>query len=166
MNLYENWITLIEGQTDDTFEDFWKGYSEAEVRIYSDLLRDPHAVISGTFEELAKKYDVDHVLFMGFLDGIQTSLVEPFDLKATNASTPLALEFDVEKLFYNMLSAEAEHLYSLPQWDDLLTDDIKKEIITRYRKSRTVIKEREPGRNDPCPCGSGKKYKKCCGANI
>ncbi len=20
-----------------------------------------------------------------------------------------------------------------------------------------------PGRNDPCPCGSGKKYKKCCG---
>jgi hypothetical protein len=23
--------------------------------------------------------------------------------------------------------------------------------------------ERRPGRNDPCPCGSGKKYKKCCG---
>jgi uncharacterized protein len=23
----------------------------------------------------------------------------------------------------------------------------------------------QPGRNDPCPCGSGKKYKKCCGAN-
>ena len=25
--------------------------------------------------------------------------------------------------------------------------------------------ENRPGRNDPCPCGSGKKYKKCCGAN-
>ena len=25
--------------------------------------------------------------------------------------------------------------------------------------------ENKPGRNDPCPCGSGKKYKKCCGAN-
>jgi preprotein translocase subunit SecA len=24
--------------------------------------------------------------------------------------------------------------------------------------------DKEPGRNDPCPCGSGKKYKKCCGA--
>jgi hypothetical protein len=23
----------------------------------------------------------------------------------------------------------------------------------------------EPGRNEPCPCGSGRKYKKCCGAN-
>jgi len=27
----------------------------------------------------------------------------------------------------------------------------------------TVVKPDEPGRNDPCPCGSGKKYKKCCG---
>ncbi|MHB1124542.1 MAG: YecA/YgfB family protein [Ramlibacter sp.] len=28
----------------------------------------------------------------------------------------------------------------------------------------TIRKAPEPGRNDPCPCGSGKKYKKCCGA--
>jgi len=27
------------------------------------------------------------------------------------------------------------------------------------------IVEDEPGRNDPCPCGSGKKYKYCCGAD-
>lgn len=32
-------------------------------------------------------------------------------------------------------------------------------------KVETVVKGKEPGRNDPCPCGSGKKYKKCCGAN-
>lgn len=30
-------------------------------------------------------------------------------------------------------------------------------------KVETVVKGDEPGRNDPCPCGSGKKYKKCCG---
>ena len=34
-----------------------------------------------------------------------------------------------------------------------------------YGTVKQVIKEKEPGRNDPCPCGSGKKYKKCCGAN-
>ena len=28
----------------------------------------------------------------------------------------------------------------------------------------TIVKGDTPGRNDPCPCGSGKKYKKCCGA--
>lgn len=35
-------------------------------------------------------------------------------------------------------------------------------------KKRPVVKKaaEKIGRNDPCPCGSGKKYKKCCGANI
>jgi SWIM/SEC-C metal-binding protein len=28
---------------------------------------------------------------------------------------------------------------------------------------KTVIAEKKFGRNEPCPCGSGKKYKKCCG---
>jgi len=32
-------------------------------------------------------------------------------------------------------------------------------------KPQTVVKEKKVGRNDPCICGSGKKYKKCCGAN-
>jgi len=32
-------------------------------------------------------------------------------------------------------------------------------------KPQTVVKDRKIGRNDPCICGSGKKYKKCCGAN-
>ena len=32
--------------------------------------------------------------------------------------------------------------------------------------TKTIVRETEKiGRNDPCPCGSGKKYKKCCGAN-
>jgi preprotein translocase subunit SecA len=30
-------------------------------------------------------------------------------------------------------------------------------------KPQVVRKDRKVGRNDPCPCGSGKKYKKCCG---
>ena len=32
------------------------------------------------------------------------------------------------------------------------------------RKNAPIVKGQQPGRNDPCPCGSGKKYKKCCGA--
>ncbi len=32
-------------------------------------------------------------------------------------------------------------------------------------KKRPIKKGEKVGRNDPCPCGSGKKYKKCCGAN-
>ncbi|NMA86956.1 MAG: hypothetical protein GX968_06495, partial [Tissierellia bacterium] len=29
--------------------------------------------------------------------------------------------------------------------------------------SKPVVKKERVGRNDPCPCGSGEKYKKCCG---
>lgn len=33
----------------------------------------------------------------------------------------------------------------------------------KEKKQQPVVKPDEPGRNDPCPCGSGKKYKRCCG---
>jgi preprotein translocase subunit SecA len=36
-------------------------------------------------------------------------------------------------------------------------------IPPREQKREPVTKEATVGRNDPCPCGSGKKYKKCCG---
>ncbi|WP_324825404.1 preprotein translocase subunit SecA [Sinanaerobacter sp. ZZT-01] len=39
-------------------------------------------------------------------------------------------------------------------------------VPEREKKQEPVHKEPTVGRNDPCPCGSGKKYKKCCGANI
>lgn len=35
------------------------------------------------------------------------------------------------------------------------------EILTNPQKTKLV--EKKVGRNEPCPCGSGKKYKKCCG---
>jgi preprotein translocase subunit SecA len=42
--------------------------------------------------------------------------------------------------------------------------DIQKASRERSMKSKPVRVEQKVGRNDPCPCGSGKKYKKCCGA--
>lgn len=42
--------------------------------------------------------------------------------------------------------------------DTGVSDDTEPSI-----KLRPIIAEAKPGRNDPCPCGSGKKYKKCCG---
>jgi len=36
---------------------------------------------------------------------------------------------------------------------------------TAISTQKTIKKDVKVGRNDPCPCGSGKKYKKCCGKN-
>jgi len=61
-----------------------------------------------------------------------------------------------------MLDAKADWLYNLPQWDGILTDEKRKEITKAYRASNIAVSTKV-GRNEPCPCGSGKKYKKCCG---
>lgn len=40
---------------------------------------------------------------------------------------------------------------------------IQNKIINMPRKQRTIVREyKKIGRNEPCPCGSGKKYKNCC----
>lgn len=46
------------------------------------------------------------------------------------------------------------------------TEDIEaeEELIKNTEKVEPLKADAEPGRNEPCPCGSGKKYKKCCGA--
>ena len=62
-----------------------------------------------------------------------------------------------------MLDAKADYPYNLPQWDGIFSEEKRKEIQKDYKESRIVRNEEKIGRNDPCPCGSGKKYKKCCG---
>ena len=46
-------------------------------------------------------------------------------------------------------------------------DEIKaeEEMIKKTPKVEPIKAGQKPDRNAPCPCGSGKKYKKCCGAN-
>ncbi|HAU38276.1 MAG TPA: hypothetical protein DCX07_11260 [Phycisphaerales bacterium] len=42
--------------------------------------------------------------------------------------------------------------------------EAEQELIEKTEKVEPIKASGAPGRNDPCPCGSGKKYKKCCGA--
>lgn len=165
MSLYEKWQHLMEGQTDDTFQDFWEAYSGAEKRIYSDILDRPTEKFTGKVGELAAAYQTDPVIFIGFLDGIQSSLRNPADLTAIDEDSQVSLDIDFEKLYFHMLAADADYLYTLPQWPDILGEEKMAEVEKAYKKSKTVTKEKKIGRNEPCPCGSGKKYKHCCGKN-
>lgn len=165
MTLYEQWKELIENQTEDTFEEFWKEYSEAETKLYSDILDDPAKKIEGTLGELAAASEIRPVIYMGFLDGIDTSLKKSNDFQNFDENSQVEIEIEPETLFYNMLAAGADYLYGLPQWEDILGLDKMKEIAKKYKQSKTVVKEKKIGRNEPCPCGSGKKYKHCCGRN-
>ena len=166
MTLFKEWTKLIEGQTKETFEPFWKEYSEAETKIYSDILDHPEEPLTGTLGELAEKYEVRPVIFMGFLDGINESIEEKNELETFDENSEINLKIIPETLFYNMLKADADYLYGLSQWEDILGEEKMVQIAKEYKASKTVRRETPKiGRNDPCPCGSGKKYKHCCGRN-
>lgn len=165
MTLHEQWEALIDNQTDETFPDFWEKYSNTEKSIYIKILDNTSEKVMGTFKDLVEKYQADPIIFMGFLDGINSSLNNQQDFKSFDESSQIILDIDFEKLYYNMLVAEADYLFNLPQWEILLTEETREAIINSFKRSKTVVKDKEPGRNDACPCGSGKKYKKCCGTN-
>ena len=167
MGILKDWRDHAYGLDDRTPEgkQFWLNYFGVEKGIYEQILKEPQKVIKGTVKELAEKYDTTIELMTGFLDGIDDSLKESNNLDDVTEDSEVTIDIDTEKLYMNMVSCNAEWLYTLPQWDAIFTKDEQKELYREEKSSHTVVKPAKVGRNDPCPCGSGKKYKKCCGAN-
>ena len=164
MSVYKSWTDMVVDYVKTKGENaFWREYSSLETRIYKDLLANHQEVVKTTIADLSKKYETTDEFIMGFVDGINDSLNNPYDLETVDNSTELAFDINLETLYYNMLDAKAEYLYNLPQWDGIFSVEKRKEIQKQYKDSKTVKNEVKIGRNDPCPCGSGKKYKKCCG---
>ena len=165
MGLYKEWTDMVVEYVKTKGEAaFWEEYSQVETQIYSKVLANHEKKVKGNVSKLAEEYGVTNIFFMGFLDGINDSLVAPLDLDNLEESADLDIEINFETLYFNMLDAKADYLYGLPQWEGIFSKEKRKEIHDSWKKSKTVVNEAKVGRNDPCPCGSGKKYKKCCGA--
>ena len=165
MELLEQWRTTAYSQEADAKElnALWQKYFELEKAVYEELLEDPKKEVKGTVKELAQKYNMELLQMVGFLDGINDSLVKPNPIETMKEDTEVSLKFDTEKLYKNMVGAKADWLYNLPQWDKIYDEAKRKELYLEEKKSGTIVKGHKVGRNDPCPCGSGKKYKQCCG---
>ena len=169
MTYYETWIDNSENVKDQTsYTQYINAYYTMEKDAYDKILSaypDNKEFTSGKASELAKKlgFGADTMdIFVGFLDGIQTSLKKEIDVKAVDDETEIDLDIDYEKLYYNMRDAKADWLYNIPSWKNILTDEKRQEITKEYRDANIAHSDKI-GRNDPCPCGSGKKYKNCCG---
>ena len=143
----------------------WNTYFAKEKEIYAQLLANPDEVVTGTVKELAEKYGVDLMTMTGFLDGINDSLKEPNPIEEMEEDTVVNLGFDKEKLYKNMVAAGADWLYGLEEWEPIFDEEKRKELYKEQKESGTVRKPAKIYPNDPCPCGSGKKYKKCHGRN-
>ena len=167
MSLLQTWRDKAYDQNADkgALQRFWQNYFLLEKGIYEQLLTNPDEEVKGTVKELADKYNIDVFAMTGFLDGINDSLKVPNPIEEMEEDTVVSLDFDKELLYKNMVDAKAEWLYELPMWDEIFTPEKKKELYLEQKKSGTVVKPKKVFPNDPCPCGSGKKYKKCCGRN-
>ena len=163
MSLYKQWTDMVVEYVKTKGEAaFWNEYTKIETAIYRDLLANKE-VVKTTIADFAKKYETSEEFTMGFVDGINESLNNPYDLEALTATDEIVLDINLEKLYFNMLEAKAEYLYNLPQWDAIFSAEKRREIQKSYRESCSVRNENKVGRIDACPCGSSKIYKKCCG---
>lgn len=164
MSLFSEWQKKLENQDKTEPNDkFFENYLAKEKEAYKIILASGITTIEGRLEDLAKTYDMDNLTFIGFLDGINTSLESELDLESLSEESEISTNIVLDKLFYNMLNAKAQWLYELKEWDELLTADQRTEIRKQFNEDHRAVSNKV-GRNDPCPCGSGKKYKKCCGA--
>ncbi|MCR5775875.1 MAG: SEC-C domain-containing protein [Lachnospiraceae bacterium] len=168
MALLEKWRDMAYSPTANKgdLQRLWKDYFMKERDIYAILLKNPDEEVKGTVKELADKYGVDVMTMTGFLDGIQESLKVENDIENMEEDSVVSLCFDKVKLYKNMVAAKADWLYGLEEWNSIFSEEEKAQYYKEQKRSQTFVRaEKKVGRNDPCPCGSGKKYKHCCGRN-
>ncbi|MCR5848124.1 MAG: SEC-C domain-containing protein [Lachnospiraceae bacterium] len=166
MKLLDVWRSKAYDERADKsqLQPIWNTYFAKEKEFYQKLLPEKE-VVKGTVTELCEKYGVDTFYMTGILDGINDSLVTPNPIEEMEEDTMISLEYDKELLYKNMVAAGADWLYNLKEWDEYFTEEEKKALYKEQKASTTIKKDAKVYPNDPCPCGSGKKYKKCCGKN-
>ncbi len=165
--LLDQWRGMAYNEQIDknTLQKLWIDYFQKEKEIYQQLLTNPDEEVRGTVKGLAEKYGVDIMTMTGFLDGINESLKVANPIEEMNEDTEVSLGFEKELLYKNMVAAEADWLYNLEEWNAIFDEETKKALYREQKSSTTIVKDAKIYPNDPCPCGSGKKYKKCCGKN-
>jgi hypothetical protein len=162
--------TLISFQSDEVVKLVLPYAKQAESSIYA------ISVLSGTKTPLATKvlkelfYEVEY-------EDEQDLIVEALCHQLSKDALPVIEEYiknepvsymiEVEETiygFYKVMGMDHPDLLKWKQIADKKESEFNAEMKHGSRLSVDASTQSKVGRNDPCPCGSGKKYKKCCGA--
>lgn len=163
MSLYSDWQQYFENKKPEEVKKILDAYYELEKDAYALVLEEKNSSITGTVSELATKFNMKPFEFVGFIDGINESIETSIELDNLTDDSVVTLNIVWSELYKNMHKAKASWLYELPQWDNIFSDEERIELVKEFRRAQQAVSENQVGRNEPCPCGSGKKYKKCCG---
>jgi preprotein translocase subunit SecA len=94
-------------------------------------------------------------LFTEMLEGVREKVADTIFKVRLTAEARMQSVYQVSNMVHEQLSAY-----------DTVTQQMDRQQTGGPTKASTIVREQpKVGRNDPCPCGSGKKYKKCCGKN-
>lgn len=160
---------------DDIVEQLMKIYEAKEAEVTPELMREVERVI--LLRAVDEKW-MDHIDDMD-------QLKEGINLRAYGNHDPvMEYKFEGLEMFENMVASIKEDAVNLLFSVNI---DPEKKVLTRKKvaeptmtslddsalqegigdaptQNKTIVKSNKVGRNEPCPCGSGKKYKNCCGA--
>lgn len=139
-------------------------YEEKENQVEVDHLREIERVI------LLRVVDTK---WMDHIDNMD-QLKQGIGLRAYKQQDPVqAYQFEgsdmFEEMIYNIKVDTVKYLFHVQISKAPERERVAKETGTNQDdtlKKQPVVKKEKPGRNDPCNCGSGKKYKNCCGRNV
>lgn len=148
IDLYED-----ENEDDETFLSFsapcplaldpQRGLKAVEKAYQRGVMDD---TINGTFDQLSHHWKAAPRKFLSDLDSPLNKIEHFYSPKAIDAKVRSMKEPEDEKLYWGV-------------------PDLDLPTGFQFTEAGPLVNPVKIGRNDPCHCGSGKKYKKCCGAN-
>lgn len=144
----------------DIIEDiFKKAYERKEQELTPEFMRQVERIL------LLQNIDYwwrEHLYDMDYLR-------EGINLRAYGQKDPL-VEYKIEayKLFHNTMFLIKENFFKYLFHISIVPEEVqirRAELRGARQTDSYPVQKKKVGRNDPCPCGSGRKYKKCCGSN-
>jgi len=164
----------VEQLQDDLLKKVKEGYANKEAGLTSSLMRQIEKMI------LLRTVDREWKDHLKRLDDLKQGI----GLRAYGQKDPLTeYHFEAHNMFQNMVDNIKEdsikfiYRVKIKQRPEIVNDREKIAIPEEKTHLKSALqdkpgkaldkksKKRKIGRNDPCPCGSGKKYKHCCGKN-
>jgi len=163
VKLMDSWKRVAYDRQNQPVKHVWDEFLAKEKSVYVSLLKEKQSRMEGTVTELAEKFRMTTVQMCAFFDGIHECVDGLPPITEIEDTTAIAFDIEFDRLYKQMVEYKADNLYNLPEWENIFTADRQKELYKEQKSSHTVVRnEAKVGRNDPCACGSGKKYKKCC----
>ena len=143
MSYFEDWTKHSETvENENDYKAYISKYYELEKNAYDAILTkypDNEDLLNGKAVDLAEKLGFgknEMEIFVGFLEGVSTSLTEEYDYKSVTDDSDVSLKIDYEKLYYNMRDAKAEWLYSLKSWNNVLSEEKMQEITDNLKTQK------------------------------